>query len=150
MQLCEQINAITTFCSYLINIVPRWSQCYSSSSSHGHSQKSQTENFCNNCNKPISNFSGGAETKYAALDGKVGWDVYKISLQIETLCSGLPFARSHEAWEEAGRTSAVFPFFPYIANRVPPRSEVCCAEGQTGVFENAFSFCTLTCGIWGK
>lgn len=108
------------------------------------------EDSCNNCNKPISNFSGAADAKYVALDDKVGWDVYKISLQIETFCSCLPFAHTNEAREETGGTSAVSPFFPYIVHRVSQRSETHCAEGQTRVFENAFSFCPLTCGIWRK
>lgn len=86
--------------------------------------------FCNNCNKSISNFSVGAEFKYVALDGKAGWDIYRISLQIENLCSGLPFAHTNEAWEEAGGTSAVSLFFPYIAHKVPHRPEICFAEGQ--------------------
>lgn len=86
--------------------------------------------FCNNCNRPISIFFVGAETKYVALDGKVGWDVYKTSLWTENLSSGLPFAHTNEAWEEAGETSAVSPFFPYIAHEVPHRPEICCAEGQ--------------------
>lgn len=45
----------------------------------------------------------------------VGCDVYKISLQIETLCSGLPFAHTNEAWEEAGgcqQQLLSFPTFP--------------------------------------
>lgn len=67
------------------------------------------KDFCKKCKKPISNFSRGAETKYVALDGKVGWNC-KISLQIETLCSGLHFDHTSETWEKAGGTSAVSPF----------------------------------------